>query len=339
MTSTFTNIFLCLSALLISLSPSSLAEEKPQSQLNWEKKVGAKSLNNPAYAYVKDDPALPRVLLIGDSISIGYTPYVRTQLNGKVNVHRIPQNGSNTQTGLDKLDEWLRGEQWDVIHVNWGLHDLKYLKDGKLNFMGAQVHTPEQYRKNLNTLATRLKATKAQIIWCMTTPVPKGASGRVSDQAIEYNAIAREVMTQHAIPINDLHAYMTPTLATYQRPANVHFTPEGSEHLAKEVSRHITQALAKQTRAVQTRAAARPKTGTQARAGSDSREACTNSTDAVRTAFKNARNADTERKAPCPGRGKEGRRQVSGKAQTQIRAGVHQGLQTCRWPLPHVPRS
>ena len=245
MTSTFTNMFLCLSALLIGLSPSSLAEEKPQAQLNWEKKVGAKSLNNPAYAYVQDDPALPRVLIIGDSISIGYTPYVRTQLSGKVNVHRIPQNGSNTQTGLDKLDEWLRGEQWDVIHANWGLHDLKYLKDGKLNFMGTQVHTPEQYRKNLNTLATRLKATKAQIIWCMTTPVPKGASGRVSDQTIEYNAIAREVMTQHAIPINDLHAYITPTLATHQRPANVHFTPEGSEHLAKEVSKHITKALAK----------------------------------------------------------------------------------------------
>lgn len=50
---------------------------------------------NPAYREIKDAPGLPRVLLIGDSISIGYTEPVRMELAGKANVHRIPTNGSD----------------------------------------------------------------------------------------------------------------------------------------------------------------------------------------------------------------------------------------------------
>jgi hypothetical protein len=43
---------------------------------------------DPSLDPINDDPALPRVLLIGDSISMGYTLPVRTALKGKANVHR-----------------------------------------------------------------------------------------------------------------------------------------------------------------------------------------------------------------------------------------------------------
>jgi acyl-CoA thioesterase-1 len=49
---------------------------------------------------IMDDPALPRVLLIGDSISIGYTLPARAELQGVANVHRIPTNGGPTSNGL-----------------------------------------------------------------------------------------------------------------------------------------------------------------------------------------------------------------------------------------------
>src|SRR5215212_9456507 len=57
---------------------------------------------DPAYAKITDDPKLPRVLLIGDSISIGYTLPVRKQLKGTANVHRIPENGGPTTNGVAK---------------------------------------------------------------------------------------------------------------------------------------------------------------------------------------------------------------------------------------------
>src|ERR1041384_5436441 len=82
--------------------------------------------NDPALAEIADDPALPRVLLIGDSISIGYTLQVRELLKGKANLHRIPINGGATEVGLAKMKEWLGDGKWDVIHFNFGLHDAKH---------------------------------------------------------------------------------------------------------------------------------------------------------------------------------------------------------------------
>ena len=82
---------------------------------------------NPVFAPVKDDPKLPRVLLIGDSISIGYTLPTREFLKGKANLHRIPTNGGPTSKALASIEAWLGTGKWDVIHFNWGLHDLKYM--------------------------------------------------------------------------------------------------------------------------------------------------------------------------------------------------------------------
>jgi len=195
---------------------------------------------DPAFAPVKDDPALPRVLLIGDSISIGYTVPTRELLKGKANVHRIPENGGPTINGLKKLDTWLGDGKWDVIHFNWGLHDLK-MDTGK-----HQVPL-DQYEKNLRELVKQLKATKAKLIWASTTPVPdaKVNPPRKDSDVIAYNAAARKVMEENGVAIDDLYGFALPRLKEIQRPANVHFTDEGSKALAKEVAARIEKALKK----------------------------------------------------------------------------------------------
>src|SRR5690606_23630682 len=117
---------------------------------------------NPALAPITDDPALPRVLLIGDSISIGYTLPLRKLLEGKANVHRIPTNGGPTTRGLEQIDSWLGNGQWDVIHFNWGLHDLKYASEnGQLTSpeKGRQQVPIDEYERNLTRLVERLKQT------------------------------------------------------------------------------------------------------------------------------------------------------------------------------------
>ena len=50
-------------------------------------------------AQIEDVPGLPRVLLIGDSISLGYTLDVRELLTDKANVHRPPANSASTRIG------------------------------------------------------------------------------------------------------------------------------------------------------------------------------------------------------------------------------------------------
>ncbi len=203
------------------------------------KKTAKQAAPNPALAQIEDAPGLPRVLLIGDSISIGYTTFTREALKGKANVHRIPANGGPTSNGLQNIDKWLGDTKWDVIHFNWGLHDLKIMEDGK-----HQVPL-DQYEKNLRDLVARLKKTGAKLIWATTTPVPEGNLNppRNYGDVIAYNAVAKKIMDENGVAIDDLYAFALPRLKEIQRPANVHFTAEGSKALAQQVAASILKAL------------------------------------------------------------------------------------------------
>ena len=194
------------------------------------------------FAPVVDDPRLPRVLLIGDSISIGYTVAVRAQLRDIANVHRIPDNGGPTTRGRAMLDEWLGDGRWDVVHFNFGLHDIARVKAG-----GAPRVTAAEYEGNLRAIATRLRATGARLIGATTTPVPpvEVRPVRRNEDVVERNAIVRRVMAELRVPLDDLYAVATPRLAAIQQPANVHFTPQGYAVLADAVVASLRAELSK----------------------------------------------------------------------------------------------
>lgn len=204
---------------------------------------GGEKKADPALAPTTDQPGLPRVLLIGDSISIGYTLPTRELLAGVANVHRIPENGGSTRDGLVKLDQWLGRGKWDVIHFNWGLHDLKHWKDGRLDLAGPQVTPVELYERNLRALVARLEQSEAKLIFATTTPVPLGSAGREAGDELGYNEAARRVMEEAHIAIDDLHAAVLPRLGELQLPRNVHFNAEGSRALAAQVAAAIKAAL------------------------------------------------------------------------------------------------
>jgi len=230
------SIVLLIGALLGSLNAQ---EVKPK----------PKRPPNPAFATVEDVPGLPRVLLIGDSISMGYTVAVQELLKGKANVHRIPTNGGPSSKGVEKVKEWLGDSTWDVIHFNFGLHDLVYMgPDGARlvdpGLPGAKHQVPlADYEKNLTAIVQQLQATGAKVIWCNTTPVPAGATGRVADESIQFNQIAAKVMQAANVPTNDLHSHAKAKLTEVQLPANVHFTQEGSKYLAEKVASAIQELL------------------------------------------------------------------------------------------------
>jgi hypothetical protein len=195
-------------------------------QLKWEASVDKNYATRLGMAYAVEDPRLPRVLLIGDSISIDYTIPVRKMLVGKANVLRIPEDADQSQKGVDKLTQWLGNEKWDVIHFNWGLHDCFR----KTSF--------KQYEANLRAIVKRLKATDAKVIWATTTPIPKGNPwGATAGGEAKYNAIAKTIMEENDIVINDLHTFITPDFTKLiTRPTDVHFTSVGSQRLAKPIA-------------------------------------------------------------------------------------------------------
>lgn len=203
--------------------------------------LGGKTLSPDKQALlpITETPGLPRVLLIGDSISIGYTVPLREALAGVANVHRPGINCGATPRGLAGLDEWLGTGKWDVIHFNWGLHDLIH-RDGKRSV------PPEEYEKNLREIVARLKMTGAILIWATTTPVPKGISSpksRVSEDVELYNSIAAKIMQEDTVATDDLYAFALPRLERIQLRANVHYSPEGSAALAGQVAASIRNEL------------------------------------------------------------------------------------------------
>ena len=181
---------------------------------------------------------LPRVLLIGDSISMGYTVPVQARLKGTAEVHGWPIAVNPTTHALAKIDGHLSKMRWDVIHFNWGLNDLEHSGIGRPRI------PLELYEKNLRQLVNRIEKTGAVLIWATTTPVPEGTRSRTAGDAVKYNAVAADVMQGRNILFNDLYAFALPRLATMQDKANVHFNDAGSALLAEEVTRHVRIALA-----------------------------------------------------------------------------------------------
>ena len=236
---------------LVALPASSHA--KPARPAAKGAQAGAKKARPPKknspLGQIEDTPGLPRVLLIGDSISIGYTLPTRQLLKGKVNLHRIPTNGGPTTRGLAEIDKWIGKKKWDVIHFNWGLHDLKYMGSKGQNLANPKASDskqqvpPAEYEKNLRKLVERLKKTEAKLIWTTTTPVAEGTQGRVKGHSAAYNKIAKKIMDEHEVAIDDLYTLALGQLDKIQRPKNVHFSPEGSKILAHQVANSILKAL------------------------------------------------------------------------------------------------
>lgn len=200
---------------------------------------------------------LPNVLILGDSISIGYTPFVEEYLKRKANVFRPmlvngkPENCEGTNKGVKNIERWLGDKKWDVIHFNFGLHDIKHVDpvtgQNSQNPKHPQQANRKEYKENLEIIVEKLKATGAKLIFATTTPYPDVVDGPLRKPGMpqKYNRIAVKIMNKNGILINNLHAFMVPRMTELQLPKNVHFTEEGSREMAKKVVERINEVLDK----------------------------------------------------------------------------------------------
>ena len=197
----------------------------------------SKPFDNPV-----DKPELPRVLILGDSISIGYTPRLRKSLEGKANVHRPTTNCRWSAFGDEKIHEWLGNKKWDLIHFNFGLLDWYWWsQDTKA--------TPESYSKNLNNIVQKLKKSEATLVFAMTTPPCVGPEKKAritvsKARAQEFNQAALRVMKKHGVVVNDLYVLIENEREKYQLGKNnVHYNEAGRDLLATQVAKVIKEQL------------------------------------------------------------------------------------------------
>jgi len=179
---------------------------------------------------VQAEETLPRVLILGDQVYQQPAADLKKELKDKAEIHyprHEPGVVWNTLTALELLDRYLGEGKWDLIHVNCGLGDLIYRAPDMKSFRvmprhagGRRTSAPEQYEKNLHTLAARLKATGAKIVWGSTTPIRHSSTNVFAKGSeIEYNAIAAKVMAKYGIPTNDMYTFVK-DLIDMNKPAS-----------------------------------------------------------------------------------------------------------------------
>ncbi|MGD7652177.1 MAG: SGNH/GDSL hydrolase family protein [Verrucomicrobiales bacterium] len=232
--------FLRTTLLFLTLAATASAERTFHTPDQDKKNIAASS---------EQREGLPNVLILGDSISIGYTRPVIKLLKGEANVSRAKANCGDTEMGLENLDKWLGDTRWDVIHFNWGLWDLCYRHpdskvQGNRDKVNGTLSVPlPRYEQNLEKLVTRLEKTGATLIWASTTVVPENEAGRFTGDELKYNATAAKVMKNHGVTINDLHTLSAGFKGGYSQPGNVHYSQQGSALLAARVAQTIKAAL------------------------------------------------------------------------------------------------
>lgn len=178
------------------------------------------------------------VLIIGDSISLGYTPFVQEELKGIANVCHNWGIAGSTSRGVDSIHSWLGNKKWDIIYFNFGLHDLCYrdAKNKKDKLFGKQTVEIEKYASNLDFLVQVLKNTGAKLIFATTTMVPEGEPGRNPEDPMRYNQVAIDIMQKNNVLVDDLYNLSLKIHPKYGKADNdVHYQDEGYKQLANSV--------------------------------------------------------------------------------------------------------
>jgi hypothetical protein len=198
--------------------------------------------------------SLPSCIVLGDSVSIGYTPDVIASLNasGTCYVQHSPWAGgggaASTKNGLNCIQEFLRNSfslspvTWDLVLFNFGLHNL-----------ANDTVSENEYVSELTNITAAILASGAKhVLYALTTPMM--ANYNIGNHAVEdHNRQAKVIMGKSGIEIVDLYGVITGHCGDVYEdcdicavsPCTYHYKPEGYAMLARNVSAAIEAALTK----------------------------------------------------------------------------------------------
>ena len=185
-----------------------------------------------------DKNDLPRVLLIGNSITQGYYGNVKDGLKGKAYVARYTTSrGILDPVLFEEIKTIIKHHKFDVIHFNNGLHGYHY--------------TPEQYERGLKKLIALLKkyGQGAELIGATSTRVLPGFKGWKTDEfnqkLIETrNKIMKKVCKENDIEVDDLYE-VTKDHPGWFKSDKIHYNKDGYMQLGKQAIHYILNKLEK----------------------------------------------------------------------------------------------
>ncbi len=189
---------------------------------------------------------MKKVLLLGDSIRMGYDKTVKKTLGGRAEVYFPSENCRFASYLLRYFHEYLKLDEErraDVIHWNAGLWDC-------LRLFEEDVHTPiEIYSYYIDRVCARMKklCPNAKIIFATSTSVQSEKMGakfkRYNEDIEEYNRVAVEIVKKYGFEVNDLYALSLSLPEEAHSDAVHYYTPYATEKFTNQVLSYILPAL------------------------------------------------------------------------------------------------
>ena len=179
---------------------------------------------------------LPRILIIGDSIVVGYNPIVAELLANKANISFYSTSKCVGDPSIIRELEYAVGEYpCDMIHFNNGLH----------GFSASET----EYANGLKTYTGHLLQLVGDTpcVWASSTPVtvkdtPEAFDPVLNPRIIERNRLADQIMRQHHIPVNDLYS-LVHGHPEYSCGDGYHYNEDGKKAQAAQVAKVISDTL------------------------------------------------------------------------------------------------
>ena len=196
---------------------------------------------------------MKRVLLLGDSIRMGYDSYVKEILEGEGGFEVVfddVDNGRFAAYTLWQANQFFRNQgQFDIVHWNNGYWDMNIEKP-----MTEAIHPVDEYVHFLGRILKEIRRNGAVPIFATTTPIlPRDIaldiknekmpfSDYVNDWVLKYNAAAVSFMEGEGVAVNDLYTVCLEDKYFYKGPDLLHLTEKGYRRLAEKTAEAIRDA-------------------------------------------------------------------------------------------------
>ena len=189
---------------------------------------------------------MKKVLLLGDSIRMGYQQFVKEELADEYEVRYPEDNGRFAAYTLWQVNQELKwNPDIQLVHFNNGYWDMNIEAP-----MTEAIHPMEEYVSFLRRIVALCRQCGARVVFATTVPILEegsagdntGVQGTINysnEWVKEYNAAAVKLMEELDVPVNDLYALCMQDSRRYKCEDMLHLSEEGSRACAKQVAEYV----------------------------------------------------------------------------------------------------
>lgn len=166
---------------------------------------------------------MKKVLLLGDSIRMGYQEFVKELLRGEAAVYYPEDNGRFAAYTLWQVNQMYKDHgHFDIVHWNNGLWDMT--RDAP---MKGAMHSIEEYVHYLNRIIDLVESQGTEIIFATTIPIHQDKKSRNNEEVDYYNEVAKQLMNYRKIKVNDLNQLLRKDCEQYICEDLLHLNKKG----------------------------------------------------------------------------------------------------------------